>query len=119
MQCLVRQAPAWGALLVAAIALLGNRNDRGIDHLAATRNVALYLREITGKDITTKDFRTWAGTATKMRKAPGRQLDRPHPFAGQKNNLRPPHDLLRRVAISHQSLKPPSIFRTNPIRAEH
>src|SRR5277367_7131008 len=31
-------------ILVAAIALLGNRNDRGINHLAATRNVALGLQ---------------------------------------------------------------------------
>src|SRR5580692_3300140 len=31
-------------ILVAAIALLGNRHDRGINHLAATRNVALGLQ---------------------------------------------------------------------------
>src|SRR5215813_3936886 len=31
-------------ILVAAIALLGNRYDRGINHLAATRNVALGLQ---------------------------------------------------------------------------
>src|SRR5579871_3843683 len=31
-------------ILVAAIALLGNRHDRGIDHLAAARNVALRLQ---------------------------------------------------------------------------
>src|SRR4029077_18271791 len=31
-------------ILVAAIALLGNRNNRGINHLAAARNVALGLQ---------------------------------------------------------------------------
>src|ERR1700729_916407 len=31
-------------ILIAAIALFGNRNDRGINHLAAPRNVALRLQ---------------------------------------------------------------------------
>src|SRR5580704_2134701 len=33
-----------GLILFAAVALLGYRHDRGIDHLAATRNVALRLQ---------------------------------------------------------------------------
>ena len=42
-----------------------------------------------------------------------RHLDRANTLAGQKHDLRPPHNLLRRVTISHQSLKPLPIFRRN------
>jgi DNA topoisomerase-1 len=37
-------------------------NDAGQRHTVGSTEVNLYLREITGEDITAKDFRTWAGT---------------------------------------------------------
>lgn len=37
-------------------------DDAGERHTVSSTEVNLYLREITGEDITTKDFRTWAGT---------------------------------------------------------
>jgi hypothetical protein len=43
LPCL-RRPPAFTASFSAAVTLLGNRHDRGIDHLAAARNVALRLQ---------------------------------------------------------------------------
>jgi DNA topoisomerase I len=37
-------------------------DDAGERHAVSSTEVNLYLREITGEDITAKDFRTWAGT---------------------------------------------------------
>jgi DNA topoisomerase-1 len=37
-------------------------DDAGERHTVSSTDVNLYLREITGEDITAKDFRTWAGT---------------------------------------------------------
>ena len=37
-------------------------DDDGNQHAVASEEVNSYLREITGEDITAKDFRTWAGT---------------------------------------------------------
>lgn len=42
-----------------------------------------------------------------------RHFDRTDAVACQKHDPRPPHDLLRRIAISHQSRKPLPIFRRN------
>src|SRR5207344_2312749 len=42
-----------------------------------------------------------------------RHLDRANTLASQKRDLRPPYDLLRRVAISRQTHKPLPIFRRN------
>src|SRR5580658_7407469 len=39
-----RLADLYGLILFAAVALLGHRHDRGINHLAATRNIALRLQ---------------------------------------------------------------------------
>ena len=38
------------------------RGDDGVVHSVSSSDVNDYLREITGSDITAKDFRTWAGT---------------------------------------------------------
>jgi DNA topoisomerase-1 len=38
------------------------RGDDGAAHGVSSSDVNDYLREITGRDITAKDFRTWAGT---------------------------------------------------------
>jgi DNA topoisomerase-1 len=38
------------------------RGDDGAVHAVSSSDVNDYLREITGSDITAKDFRTWAGT---------------------------------------------------------
>jgi hypothetical protein len=40
----LRRLASLHLVIVAAIALLGNRRDRGINHLAGTRNVALGLQ---------------------------------------------------------------------------
>jgi DNA topoisomerase-1 len=37
-------------------------DDNGESHVVGSAEVNDYLREITGQDITAKDFRTWAGT---------------------------------------------------------
>ena len=37
-------------------------DDDGNRHAVGSEEVNAYLREITGEDITAKDFRTWAGT---------------------------------------------------------
>jgi DNA topoisomerase-1 len=37
-------------------------DEQGVCHDVTSTDVNDYLREITGKDITAKDFRTWAGT---------------------------------------------------------
>jgi DNA topoisomerase-1 len=38
------------------------RNGDGVVHAVSSTEVNAYLREISGRDITAKDFRTWAGT---------------------------------------------------------
>lgn len=38
------------------------RSDDGTVHAVSSSDVNAYLREISGRDITAKDFRTWAGT---------------------------------------------------------
>jgi len=42
--------------------LFGYRNGDGTVHAVSSSDVNAYLREISGRDITAKDFRTWAGT---------------------------------------------------------
>ncbi|HEY1506534.1 MAG TPA: DNA topoisomerase IB [Stellaceae bacterium] len=42
--------------------LFGYLDDDGTPHSIASEDVNAYLREISGKEITAKDFRTWAGT---------------------------------------------------------
>jgi DNA topoisomerase-1 len=37
-------------------------DDEGDQHVVGSEEVNAYLREITGEEITAKDFRTWAGT---------------------------------------------------------
>jgi DNA topoisomerase-1 len=37
-------------------------DDHGVEHSVGSDDVNDYLREITGEDITAKDFRTWAAT---------------------------------------------------------
>ena len=37
-------------------------DDQGVEHSVGSDDVNDYLREITGEDITAKDFRTWAAT---------------------------------------------------------
>ena len=43
-------------------ALFGYLDDEGTPRNIASEDVNAYLREITGEEITAKDFRTWAGT---------------------------------------------------------
>jgi DNA topoisomerase-1 len=43
-------------------ALFGYLNEEGTPRNIASEDVNAYLREITGEEITAKDFRTWAGT---------------------------------------------------------
>jgi DNA topoisomerase-1 len=38
------------------------RDDQGVVRAVSSSEVNAYLREISGRDITAKDFRTWAGT---------------------------------------------------------
>src|SRR5581483_7505096 len=38
------------------------RDDDGQVRAITSSDVNAYLREITGRDVTAKDFRTWAGT---------------------------------------------------------
>jgi len=42
--------------------LFGYRGEDGAVHAISSSDVNAYLREISGRDITAKDFRTWAGT---------------------------------------------------------
>jgi DNA topoisomerase-1 len=42
--------------------LFGYRDDEGAVRAVSSSDVNAYLREISGRDITAKDFRTWAGT---------------------------------------------------------
>jgi DNA topoisomerase I len=42
--------------------LLQYRDDAGKLHAVASSDVNAYLKDITGQDVTAKDFRTWAGT---------------------------------------------------------
>jgi DNA topoisomerase-1 len=42
--------------------LLQYRDENGDTHDVTSSDVNAYLREITGEDITAKDFRTWSGT---------------------------------------------------------
>jgi DNA topoisomerase I len=42
--------------------LFGYLDERGEHHDVTSADVNDYLREVTGRDITAKDFRTWAGT---------------------------------------------------------
>lgn len=49
-------APGSGAILLQYVDEGGNCQD------VTSTDVNDYLKEITGKDITAKDFRTWAGT---------------------------------------------------------
>jgi DNA topoisomerase I len=43
------------------------RNGDGKMHVVSSGDVNAYLREISGRDITAKDFRTWAGTVAAAR----------------------------------------------------
>ncbi|MES2255240.1 MAG: DNA topoisomerase IB [Pseudomonadota bacterium] len=47
--------------------LFGYRNGDGTVHAVTSTDVNAYLREISGRDITAKDFRTWAGTVAAAR----------------------------------------------------
>jgi DNA topoisomerase-1 len=42
--------------------LFGYRDPEGVTHDIGSADVNGYLREISGRDITAKDFRTWSGT---------------------------------------------------------
>ncbi|HMH64691.1 MAG TPA: hypothetical protein VK515_03850 [Rhizomicrobium sp.] len=42
--------------------LFGYRGEDGAVHAISSSDVNAYLREITGRDVSAKDFRTWAGT---------------------------------------------------------
>jgi DNA topoisomerase-1 len=44
------------------------RDDAGAVHAVSSTDVNSYLREISGRDITAKDFRTWAGTLLAARR---------------------------------------------------
>jgi DNA topoisomerase-1 len=48
-------------------ALFQYRDDRGKRHAVTSSHVNNYLQEITGRDFTAKDFRTWAGTVLAAR----------------------------------------------------
>ena len=48
--------------------LLQYIDEEGNPQDVTSSNVNAYLKEITGKDITAKDFRTWAGTVLAVNK---------------------------------------------------
>jgi len=51
-------------------------DDEGHQHAVGSEEVNAYLREITGEDVTAKDFRTWAGTQLAAKALKGfRDLD--------------------------------------------
>lgn len=66
--------------------LLQYRDEGGTRRSVTSTDVNRYLREITGKDVTAKDFRTWAGTVLA-----GIALNAAEPFASAaqaKRNVR-------------------------------
>jgi DNA topoisomerase-1 len=42
-------------------------DEEGVAHRIESADVNAYLRDITGEDVTSKDFRTWAGTVLALR----------------------------------------------------
>jgi DNA topoisomerase-1 len=59
---------------------------KGRRQLVSSDDINAYLREITGRDITAKDFRTWAGTV--LAALALQELERVDTQAAQKKNLR-------------------------------
>jgi DNA topoisomerase-1 len=66
--------------------LLQYLDDDGTQQGVTSSDVNAYLREITGTDITAKDFRTWAGTV--LAAVALHELERFHSLAQAKRNLR-------------------------------
>jgi DNA topoisomerase-1 len=69
------------------------RDEAGEVREVTSADVNAYLREITGRDITAKDFRTWAGTV--MAALALREFEAAETRATQKKNLK---DAIARVA---------------------
>ncbi|MGE4240000.1 DNA topoisomerase IB [Ramlibacter sp.] len=61
-------------------------DDEGQVKRVTSSDVNAYLREITGRDITAKDFRTWAGTVLAAMAL--QEVERIDPDATQKKNLK-------------------------------
>jgi DNA topoisomerase-1 len=68
-------------------------DDEGELREVTSSDVNAYLREITGRDITAKDFRTWAGTV--MAALALQEVERAETQAAAKKNVR---DAIERVA---------------------
>lgn len=73
--------------------LFAYRDEAGEAHAIRSEDVNDYLREITGRDITAKDFRTWAGTV--MAALALREFDRFDSQAAGRRNIR---EAIERVA---------------------
>jgi DNA topoisomerase-1 len=54
------------------------RDERGKRHAVTSSHVNNYLQEITGRDFTAKDFRTWAGTVLAAQVLCGQTRQRPY-----------------------------------------
>jgi DNA topoisomerase-1 len=59
------------------------RDERGKRHAVTSSQVNNYLQEITGRDFTAKDFRTWAATVFAAQLLCGQRGRRPHGSARQ------------------------------------
>jgi DNA topoisomerase-1 len=64
-------------------ALFQYRDERGKRHSVTSSHVNNYLREITGREFTAKDFRTWAATVFAAQLLCGQPGRRPHRVARQ------------------------------------
>ncbi|WP_075797734.1 DNA topoisomerase IB [Roseomonas gilardii] len=73
--------------------LFAYRDEAGEAHAIRSEDVNDYLREITGRDITAKDFRTWAGTV--MAALALREFERFDSQAAGRRNIR---EAIERVA---------------------
>ncbi|WP_260987611.1 DNA topoisomerase IB [Roseomonas gilardii] len=73
--------------------LFAYRDEAGEAHAIRSEDVNDYLREITGRDITAKDFRTWAGTV--MAALALREFERFDSEAAGRRNIR---EAIERVA---------------------
>ena len=75
---------------------------------ASSGDVNAYLREITGADITAKDFRTWAGTMLMAR-----YLTLAEPFASKGQAKRVMSAAVKKVAAALGNPRPSAASRTS------
>jgi DNA topoisomerase-1 len=88
-------------------------DENGERQSVGSADVNLYLREISGEDYTSKDFRTWAGTvhAAEVLRACGRCRS---PSEGKRNILRAVESVAQRLgntkAVSRKCYVHPTVF---------